>query len=98
MAETGVKILKNEQVVSIEGENKVEYVELASGTRIKADIVILGIGCIPNSQLAEKSGIELGYRKGIKVDRLMRTFSDADIFACGDCCTKESFFDGVRFE
>jgi NADH oxidase (H2O2-forming) len=94
LEETGVRILKNEQVISIEGEDKVEYVELASGKKLKADIVILGIGCIPNSQLAEKSGIELGYRKGIRVDRLMRTFTDANIFACGDCCTKESFFDG----
>jgi NADH oxidase (H2O2-forming) len=94
LEETGVRILKNEQVISIEGKDKVEYVELASGKKLKADIVILGIGCIPNSQLAEKSGIELGYRKGIRVDRLMRTFTDANIFACGDCCTKESFFDG----
>lgn len=94
LEETGVKIIKNEKVMSIHGNRAVEYVELSSGKILKADLVILGIGCIPNSELAEKAGIELGFRKGIKVDRLMRTLTDQDIFACGDCCTRESFFDG----
>ena len=95
LEETGVKVLTNEKVVSINGkEDAVESVELASGKEIKADLVILGIGAIPNSKLAEKSGLELGFRKGIKVDRLMRSYTDKNIFACGDCCTRESFFDG----
>ncbi len=94
LAEAGVKIFKNEQVVAIRGNDAVEEVEISNGERIKADVVILGIGTMPNSRLAEESGIELGYRKGIKVDRFMRTFTDENIFACGDCCTKESFFDG----
>ena len=94
LEETGVKVLTNEKVVSLNGENTVESIELASGKKIKADLVILGIGATPNSKLAEKSGLELGFRKGIKVDRLMRSYTDKNIFACGDCCTKESFFDG----
>ena len=94
LKDAGVEILKNQKVVSINGNDTVESVELASGEKIKADLVILGIGCVPNSELAEKSGIELGFRKGIKVDRLMRSLTDQNIFACGDCCTKESFFDG----
>ena len=94
LEETGVKVLTNEKVVSINGKDAVESVQLASGKEIKADLVILGIGAIPNSQLSEKSGLELGFRKAIKVDRLMRSYTDENIFACGDCCTKESFFDG----
>ena len=94
LEETGVKVLTNEKVVSINGKDAVESIELASGKKIKADLVILGIGAIPNSKLAEKSGLELGFRKGIKVDRLMRSYTDKNIFACGDCCTRESFFDG----
>jgi len=94
LEETGVKVMTGEKVVSIDGGDKVEFVKLASGKEIKADLVILGIGCVPNSQLAEKAGLELGFRKGIKVDRYMRSYTDYNIFACGDCCTKESFFDG----
>jgi len=94
LEEVGVKILTGEQVVSIEGDAVVESVKLASGKVVKADIVILGIGAIPNSALAEKVGLELGFRKGIKVDRYMQSMTDKNIFACGDCCIKESFFDG----
>jgi len=94
LEKTGVKVLTNEKVVSINGRDAVESVQLASGREVKADLVILGIGCVPNSQLAEKAGLELGFRKGIKVDRNMRSYTDKNIFACGDCCTKQSFFDG----
>lgn len=94
LEDVGVKILTGEQVMSIEGNTSVESVKLASGKEIKADIVILGIGAAPNSALAEKAGLELGPRKEIKVDRYMQTITDKNIFACGDCCTKESFFGG----
>ena len=94
LEETGVKVLTDEKVVSINGGESVESVKLSSGKELKADLVILGIGCVPNSKLAEKVGLELGFRKGIKVDRYMRSYTDPNIFACGDCCTKESFFDG----
>ena len=94
LAEAGVDILTGEQVVSIDGDEKVKSVKLASGKEVKADLVILGIGAIPNSKLAEEAGLELGFRKGIKVDRYMRSVTDANIFACGDCASRESFFDG----
>ncbi|HHU36679.1 MAG TPA: FAD-dependent oxidoreductase [Treponema sp.] len=94
LTDTGVKILTGERVASIEGGNNVESVKLASGKELKADLVILGIGAVPNSTLAADAGLELGFRKGIKVDHNLRTMTDPDIFACGDCCTKESFFDG----
>ncbi len=94
LEDTGVKILTQERVVSIEGDISVKSVKLASGKELKADIVILGIGAVPNSALAKKSGLEIGFNNGIKVDRLMQTSLDKNIFACGDCCTRESFFDG----
>lgn len=94
LSATGVSILTGERVTAIEGDDAVKAVKLASGKSLDADIVILGIGAQPNSKLAEEAGLELGFRKGIRVDRNMRTMTDPDIFACGDCCTKESFFDG----
>ena len=94
LEKAGVNILDRERVVSIDGKEAVQSVTLASGKKIKADVVILGIGAVPNSRLAEDADLELGYRKGIKVDRYMRSLTDRSIFACGDCCTRESFFDG----
>ncbi|KQC09786.1 MAG: pyridine nucleotide-disulfide oxidoreductase [Smithella sp. SDB] len=94
LAETGVKILVNEKVVAILGDEKVAGVKLSDGRELKADMVILGIGAIPNTELARKSGLELGFRNTIRVDRYMKTYTDPDVFACGDCAEKVSFFDG----
>ena len=89
----GINILEPEKVESFLGDSTVKGVKLASGREIEADTVILGIGCAANTKLAEKAGLELGPTKGIQVNRYMHT-SDGNIFACGDCTEKVSFFDG----
>ena len=94
LEETGVKVLVNEKVEAILGGEAVTGVKLASGKELKADMIILGIGAVPHTKLAEESGLEMGFRNTIKVDRYMRTYTDPDIYACGDCAEKVSFFDG----
>lgn len=94
LEETGVKVLVNEKVEAILGDEAVTGVKLASGKELKADIIILGIGAVPSTELAKKSGLELGFRNTIKVDRYMQTYTDPDVYACGDCAEKVSFFDG----
>jgi pyruvate/2-oxoglutarate dehydrogenase complex dihydrolipoamide dehydrogenase (E3) component len=79
---------------TILGDDSVTGVTLASGNEIKADIVILGIGAVPNTELAKKSGLETGFNNTIKVDRYMQTYTDPNVYACGDCAGKVSFFDG----
>jgi len=88
-----VEILGSEKVVAIEGNKKVDGVKLSSGKTIKADAVIMGIGAIANVALAKEAGLEIGPTGGIQVNRYMQT-SDENIFACGDCAEKVSFFDG----
>jgi 3-phenylpropionate/trans-cinnamate dioxygenase ferredoxin reductase subunit len=56
-------------------------VRLADGSRIAADVIIVGVGITPNSQLAEAASLEIG--NGIVVDARLRS-SDPDIFAAGD--------------
>ena len=58
-------------------------VVLASGTRLSADVVLLGIGVRPESGLAAAAGLEVGPRGGIRVDAGMQT-SDPHIWAVGD--------------
>ncbi len=89
----GVNIYTGSKVVSIDGGKHVESVTLSSGKTIAADIVILGIGAVANADLAKKIGLRIGLTGGIVVDRAMRT-SDPNIFACGDCAEKVSFFGG----
>jgi len=89
----GVNIYTGSKVVSIDGGEQVGGVTLSTGETIPADIVILGIGAVANADLAKKIGLRIGLTGGIVVDRAMRT-SDPDIFACGDCAEKVSFFGG----
>ena len=94
LSEAGVTILANSRVDSITGDDAVTGVKLSDGAEIPADMVILGIGASPNTELAKKAGLELGLRNSIKVDRYMRSYTDPDVFACGDCAEKVSFFTG----
>ncbi|MGD9605125.1 MAG: FAD-dependent oxidoreductase [Bacilli bacterium] len=87
-----INLYLNEQVVELLGKDDVEGVKLASGKILKADLVVLGIGAKANTQLAQEALLDMGPGRGIKVNRYMQT-SDPNIFACGDCADKESFFD-----
>jgi len=89
----GINIRTSSKVKKIGGDGKVEKVVLSDGAEIKADVVILGIGAVPNVDLAKKAGLRIGLTGSIAVDRMMQT-SDAHIYACGDCAEKISFFGG----
>jgi 3-phenylpropionate/trans-cinnamate dioxygenase ferredoxin reductase component len=59
-------------------------VHLADGSHIAADIVVAGVGAVPEIRLAQSAGLDI--ENGIAVDATLRT-SDPDIFAAGDCCS-----------
>ena len=80
----GVRLRLNESVTGFE-KNQDESISarLKSGTIEEADLVILSIGVRPEIRLAEDAGLEIGRRRGIRVDKHMRT-SDEKIWAVGD--------------
>ncbi len=59
-------------------------VALADGTEIPCDAIVVGIGAVPETGLAERAGLAI--ENGIRVDDRLRS-SDPDIFAAGDCCS-----------
>jgi 3-phenylpropionate/trans-cinnamate dioxygenase ferredoxin reductase subunit len=61
-----------------------ERVVLADGSEIACDVIIAGIGAVPDTVLAESAGLAI--ENGIRVDGTLAT-SDPDIFAAGDCCS-----------
>ena len=63
-------------------EGRVVAAELSDGSTLEVDFVIVGIGVVPNDQLAKEAGLEVA--NGIIVDEFART-SDPSIFAAGDC-------------
>ena len=80
--EEGVEIVADVQAISISGDKQVESVQCHNGTEYKADLVIIGVGVIPNTALAEQAGLTID--NGIVVDEYART-SDENILAAGDC-------------
>lgn len=78
----GVTLVTESQMTGFVGDEAVSGVEMADGSIIDADIVITGIGILPNVEIAETAG--LAVENGIVVNEVGQT-SDAHIFAAGDC-------------
>jgi 3-phenylpropionate/trans-cinnamate dioxygenase ferredoxin reductase subunit len=79
----GVDIRLGAQVVSIGGvHNRVRAVQLSDGSRLPADLVIVGIGVEPCTELARQ--LDLESAGGIVVDKYART-SNPTVVAAGDC-------------
>ncbi len=83
----GVSVLTDRKVEAFWGYDSVAAVECTDGTQVPADLVIVGIGLVPNCALAQSAGIKCD--DGIAVDAHCRT-SDPDIYAIGDCCSHPS--------
>ncbi|MGJ4895061.1 MULTISPECIES: NAD(P)/FAD-dependent oxidoreductase [unclassified Bradyrhizobium] len=82
-AEAGVRIHLGVQATSIEADgNKVTGVSLSDGRHIPADLVVVGVGVLPNVELAAEAGLQVA--SGIVVDEYLLT-SDPHISAIGDC-------------
>ncbi len=62
---------------------------------LDVDLVLMGVGVVPNSEIASGAGLELGPQHSIAVDKTLRT-SDPDIFAAGDCADAFHIVTGQR--
>ncbi len=82
--EHGVDVLLNAKVVKINQstEGCVSGIQLGDNQEIIADLLVIGIGVLPNSELAEAAG--LACVNGITVNEYLQT-SDPSVFAIGDC-------------
>jgi 3-phenylpropionate/trans-cinnamate dioxygenase ferredoxin reductase component len=85
----GTEVLLNTVAVEV----RPDAVILPDGRRIAADLVVAGIGVIPNVELARAAGLEVN--DGIMVDEYLRTVDPA-IFAIGDCAEHPNVFAGGR--
>jgi len=80
--EEGVEIKTGVMATGIAGHNHAKAVICNTGDRVDADLVIIGIGVIPNTELAEECALTVD--NGILVDEFAQT-NDTDIVAAGDC-------------
>ncbi|MDY0151693.1 MAG: FAD-dependent oxidoreductase [Candidatus Cloacimonas sp.] len=92
--EQGIKLYTSTKVTEIVGKDgTVTGVKLSTGAELKADMVILAIGYLPNTELAAKTGLEIKKNRAIVRDNYMRTTAK-DVFAVGDCSASTGFITG----
>jgi 3-phenylpropionate/trans-cinnamate dioxygenase ferredoxin reductase subunit len=90
----GVAIHTGAQVASLRcGAGAIAAITCTDGTEFPCDLVIAGVGQLPNSELAEAAGLHID--NGVAVDEYGRS-SDPDILAAGDCASYPSGFLGRR--
>jgi 3-phenylpropionate/trans-cinnamate dioxygenase ferredoxin reductase component len=86
----GVEILLNAQVREIHRDSgQVRGVLLDDGRRLPADLVVIGVGIAPNTELAREAGLPIA--NGISTSEFLRT-PDERVFAIGDCAEHPSVF------
>ena len=90
-SEEGVQLRTGVCITALIGDDRVRGVQLADGEVLAADLVIVGIGVVPNVKLAEAA--DLAVENGIVIDAHGRT-SDPDIVAAGDCAAHPCPFTG----
>jgi 3-phenylpropionate/trans-cinnamate dioxygenase ferredoxin reductase component len=78
----GIRIHFGVQATGIEGNGIVTGVSLSDGRHLPADLVVVGVGVLPNVELAAEAGLPVA--SGIIVDEQLLT-ADPDISAIGDC-------------
>lgn len=91
----GVDLRTNIEVTGLEFDagDMITAVHCSGGVLIPADLVIVGIGQLPNTELAQAAGLDVD--NGIVVNEFGVT-SDPDIVAAGDCTNHPSVFCGRR--
>lgn len=88
----GIDVVLDARITALEGSagGAVTGVRLEDGRVVPADVVLIGVGVVPRTELAEQLGLEVD--GGIVVDSACRT-SEAAIVACGDCAIMPNPFE-----
>ncbi|OYD60367.1 NAD(P)/FAD-dependent oxidoreductase [Paraburkholderia hospita] len=78
----GIRVVTHAQLERFVGDKQVSHIQLADGTNISCDLVLVGVGALANDEIARAAGLECS--NGIAVNELCMT-SSPDIVAAGDC-------------
>jgi NADPH-dependent 2,4-dienoyl-CoA reductase/sulfur reductase-like enzyme len=89
----GVRYVGEVQPRFFEGDGKMARQLVTDQGSFSADLFFIGVGVVPNAEIAREAGIIIGKSGGIQVNSLMET-SDPNIWAAGDCCEKLNLVTG----
>jgi 3-phenylpropionate/trans-cinnamate dioxygenase ferredoxin reductase component len=95
----GVTVHGSDGLARFEGDGRVRKVLTSNGLELDADMVVIGAGVSPDTALAQRAGLEIGPRGGVRCDARLAS-SAAGIFAAGDIAEYDSPVHGdhVRIE
>ena len=78
----GVELRLGTAVKRFEGAGRVEAIRLDDGSRVEADVAVIALGAVPNTDWLAGSGLEL--RPGVVCDATLRVRGAEDVFCAGD--------------
>src|SRR5438105_6830536 len=96
----GVRVHASDELERFEGDGSVARVITRAGLQLPAQAVVIGAGVTPDVQLAQRAGVEIGERGGVRCSARLES-SVPGIFAAGDICEYDSVVHGgapVRIE
>ena len=96
LEEHGIEVHGDDELERFEGAGgRVTRVITKSGRELEADVVVIGVGAVPDVRLARTAGLEIGDRGGVLVDARLQT-AVPGIFVAGDMAEYESVVHGGR--
>jgi 3-phenylpropionate/trans-cinnamate dioxygenase ferredoxin reductase subunit len=93
LEEHGVEVIAGVEVERFEGDGdgeRVARVVLAGGRTLPADVVVCGVGALPDVMLGRKSGLEIGPQGGVRCDAQLQVLGCDALYAAGDMCEYDS--------
>ncbi len=96
----GVRVHGSDELERFEGDGSVARVITRGGLQLPAQAVVIGVGVMPDVQLAQRAGVAIGERGGVRCSARLES-SVPRIFAAGDICEYDSVVHGgtpVRIE
>jgi len=92
----GVRVHSDDELERFEGSGRVAKVLTRKGLELAADAVVVGAGVSPDVLLAQKAGLALGERGGVRCSSRLES-SAPGVYAAGDICEYESVVHGGAF-
>ncbi len=93
LAMLGIDVTVGTTVQAVTGTGRVDGVILADGSRLPTDLLVVACGVYPDVRLARDSG--LAVERGIVVDDYLRSVTDPDVYAIGDCAQHDGEVRGL---
>jgi 3-phenylpropionate/trans-cinnamate dioxygenase ferredoxin reductase subunit len=85
----GISVYGRDELERFDGDGRVAKVHTKGGHELPADAVVIGAGVTPDVRLAQRAGLQIGERGGVRCSSRLES-STSGVFAAGDICEYDS--------